>query len=110
MSDAELATVDDGRVFTGRQAIGLKLVDQLGGEREAIAWLEQGKKVPHGLPVRDWKPSSGLERWGILSGSARAGDALGLSGLAQVLNRGETFVKAQLLDGLVSIWQVGAAD
>jgi hypothetical protein len=28
-------------VFTGRQGIDLSLVDALGGEREAIAWLEQ---------------------------------------------------------------------
>src|SRR5579872_6752837 len=30
MDDAELARVVDGRVFTGRQAVGLKLIDSLG--------------------------------------------------------------------------------
>ena len=53
LTEAQLAAVDDGRVFTGRQAIGLKLVDEIGEEQQAIAWLERVRKVPHGLPVRD---------------------------------------------------------
>ena len=44
------------RVFNGRQALPLKLVDELGGEREAIAWLEREKGVAKDLPVRDWRP------------------------------------------------------
>jgi protease-4 len=110
MSDAELAAVDDGRVFTGRQALGLKLIDEIGGEREAIAWMEHAKGVPHGLPIRDWKSESGLERLGILSNAAKVADALGLTSLARVLDRAATYAQAQLLDGLVSIWQVGATD
>lgn len=110
MSDAELAAVDDGRVFTGRQALGLKLVDELGGEREAIAWMEHAKGVPHDLPIRDWKSESGLERFGILSTSARVADALGFTGLAGFVDRSATYAQAQLLDGLVSIWQVGPTD
>ena len=46
MDDAQLARVADGRVFTGRQAVGLKLVDGLGNEKTALAWLEKEKKVP----------------------------------------------------------------
>jgi protease IV len=110
MSDAELAAVDDGRVFTGRQALGLKLIDEIGGEREAIAWMEHSKGVPHGLPIRDWKSESNLERLGILSTSAQIADALGLTGLAGLLDRTANYAQAQLLDGLVSIWQVGATD
>ena len=29
----------DGSIFTGRQALANKLIDELGGEDEAIAWL-----------------------------------------------------------------------
>ncbi len=110
MTDTQLAAVDDGRVFTGRQGLGLKLVDEIGGEREAIAWMEHTKDVPHNLPIRDWKTPSGLERLGILSGAAGVADALGLTGLSHILDRGQTYVEARLLDGLVSIWQVGNAD
>ena len=45
MDDATLEKVADGRVFTGRQAVELKLVDQLGDEKTAIAWLVAQKKI-----------------------------------------------------------------
>ena len=57
LSDDELAKVDDGRVFTGRQGLPLKLADALGGEREAIDWLEKESGVAKDLPVRDWRAS-----------------------------------------------------
>jgi protease-4 len=43
----------DGRVFTGREAIRLGLVDQIGGEPEARAWLAENRAIPASLPVRD---------------------------------------------------------
>jgi protease IV len=106
LTDAQLAAVDDGRVFTGRQAIGLKLVDEIGEEPQAIAWLERVRKVPHGLPVRDWSTKNSLQRLGILSSAAKIADALGFSSLAHVLEGTETYAQGQLLDGLVAIWQV----
>src|SRR5690242_2863983 len=57
MDDAQLEKVADGRVFTGRQAINLKLVDQLGDEKDAIAWLIAAKNVKKDLPVRDFSLS-----------------------------------------------------
>ena len=54
MDDAQLAAVADGRVFTGRQGVGLKLVDELGNEKTALAWLAKEKKVPADTPVRDY--------------------------------------------------------
>ena len=62
LSDDELAKVADGRVFTGRQSLPLKLADALGGEREAIAWLETEKGVAKDLPIRDWKPPGDFRR------------------------------------------------
>src|SRR5246500_5298432 len=55
MDDALLEKVADGRVFTGRQAIELKLIDQLGDEKTAIAWLVSQKGVKADLPVRDFR-------------------------------------------------------
>ena len=54
MDDALLEKVADGRVFTGRQAVELKLVDQLGDEKAAVAWLVP-KRRSERLPVRDYK-------------------------------------------------------
>src|ERR1700737_2660875 len=45
MDDALLEKVADGRVFTGRQAVDLKLVDQLGDEKTAVTWLVTQKGV-----------------------------------------------------------------
>src|SRR5437762_7024651 len=55
MDDALLQRVADGRVFTGRQGVELKLVDQLGNEKEALAWLAREKNVDAKLPVRDYQ-------------------------------------------------------
>src|SRR6201993_742895 len=55
MDDALLAKVSDGRVFTGRQAVELKLIDQLGDEKTAIAWLVEAKGVKKDLPVSNYK-------------------------------------------------------
>lgn len=47
----------NGAVFTGRQALEKKLIDGLGGEEEAIAWLTS-KGVSKDLPKLEWKPVS----------------------------------------------------
>ena len=90
------------------RALGLKLVDEIGGEREAIAWMEHTKDVPHDLPIRDWKTPSSLERLGILERRRRGRGRLGPRGPRRAfLIAAQTYVEARLLDGLVSIWQVG---
>jgi ClpP class serine protease len=39
LSRAEVLAVADGSIFTGRQALERKLVDELGGEEQAVEWL-----------------------------------------------------------------------
>ena len=58
----------DGRVFSGRQALGLGLVDAIGGEREARAWLAAERGVAEALPVRPVETRGRLER--LLQSSA----------------------------------------
>lgn len=53
----------DGGVLTGRQAVGVGLVDAIGGEREARAWLAAERAVDAGLPVRDATPRRRTEEW-----------------------------------------------
>lgn len=50
MDDTQLEKVVDGRVFTGRQAIDLKLIDQIGDEKTAVTWLVEQKGVKKGSP------------------------------------------------------------
>jgi protease-4 len=56
MEPARVRALADGRVFTGRQAIAEGLVDAIGGEAEARAWLEAERGVPASLPVRELTP------------------------------------------------------
>ncbi len=50
----------DGRVYTGRQALKLGLIDAIGDERDARKWLEDSKGLAKDLPVRDLKAETSL--------------------------------------------------
>jgi len=63
MDEARVRPLADGRVFTGRQALGLGLIDAIGGEAEARAWLAAQKDVPVALPVRDLEPRDRVEKF-----------------------------------------------
>ncbi len=106
MSDAELAAVADGRVFTGRQGAPLKLVDKIGGEREAIAWLESERGVPTGLSIRDWKKPHDFDSFGLLGAAA---GWLGHPELARTLLPAAAALSREL-DGLTAIWQGSSLD
>jgi protease IV len=91
-----------GRIYSGRQAVDLKLADQIGDEKAAVSWLEKERKLSPGLKIVDWKPeseSTGFFGW--LSYSLAA--AIGVSGdaVASLVNQISTTLK---LDGLVSVW------
>src|SRR6201995_274889 len=113
MDDALLDKVADGRVFTGHQAVDLKLVDQLGDEKTAVAWLVEEKGVKSGLPVREYK----LEpRFGDLTFLKTAAsitlDALGFSSIArQVEQAGVAQAVDRLgLDGMLALWHPAGAN
>ena len=72
LNEGELAAASTGQVFSGRQGIPMKLVDRVGNERDAVAWLEQTKGVRKDLPIRDWKPSSDRDL-SIFAMSAKVG-------------------------------------
>src|SRR5215468_6663976 len=55
LDDAMLERVADGRVFTGRQGVMVRLVDELGDERTAVAWLAKEKNIDPKMPVRDFR-------------------------------------------------------
>jgi len=55
--EAKLDEIANGRVFTGREAIKLGLVDQIGGEEAALGWLDEAHGIPADTKVRerDWR-------------------------------------------------------
>jgi protease-4 len=79
----------DGRVFTGRQALANGLVDEIGGQKEAISWLGTARGIDTRLPVRELEGAETLGLWGRLA-SMVTGKAL--------------FSERLTLDGLVSLW------
>jgi protease IV len=105
MSEDELAKVDDGRVFDGRQGLPLKLIDAIGGEREAVAWLESAKGVAKGLRVRDVSEPPSFGGFRLFSLAATALDASGWPDLAGALRRNAES-GASSVDGLMSVWQL----
>ncbi|GGC64209.1 signal peptide peptidase SppA [Chelatococcus reniformis] len=101
--DAQLAAVADGRVFTGHQALALKLIDQMGGERDAVAWLEANRGVAKDLPVREWRARSG-SRFDVLTYASHIAAVLGFGDLANTLARSELAIDASRLDGMLALW------
>ncbi|MEM8743796.1 MAG: signal peptide peptidase SppA [Pseudomonadota bacterium] len=94
-----------GRIYSGREALKLKLIDQIGGEDDAIAWLEKNRDIPKKLRVIDWKPgetrSLGWFRSAIKHVASWAG--LPVAVVDSVLGPGSALERVRL-DGLVSVW------
>ena len=113
MDDAQLEKVADGRVFTGRQAIELKLIDQIGDEKTAVAWLVAQKKIVPDTPVRDFKLSPRLGDMTFLRAAAAIVlDAVGLSAIARQFEQSGMIAAADRfgLDGLLALWQPAASN
>jgi protease IV len=91
MDPAKVRALGDGRAYTGHQALPLGLIDQIGGEAEARAWLEQTRHIPANLPVVD------VTDHGFFSHTFRA--SLGSGWLQSLLFQGVAF------DGAWALWQ-----
>jgi protease-4 len=98
------ATVDrlaDGRVYSGRKAVAEKLIDGIGTEIEARAWLAEEKKIAADLEtvLREPPPLNTTPRFNISLGKAVMG-WLGLDGWSAKL-------EARRLDGMLVLWTAG---
>jgi protease IV len=113
MDDTQLEKVVDGRVFTGRQAIDLKLIDQLGDEKTAVTWLEEQKGVKKGLSVRDYKLEPRFGDLPFLKTAASVTlEALGFGSIAhQIAQTGLVQAVDRVgLDGMLALWQPAASN
>jgi protease-4 len=108
-----LEKVVDGRVFTGRQAIELKLIDEIGNEQTAIDWLAKEKGIDPKLPVRDWRLEPRFSELSFLHvGVAAVLDTVGLTSLARRFeDTGSVRALERLnLDGLLALWHPPGAN
>lgn len=88
----EAQRLADGRAYSGRQALANRLIDAIGGEREALAWLVAERDVSADIPVLDL--DTGEEPPGLFDL---------ITGLTK-----KTLLSERLrLDGLISVWHAG---
>src|SRR5262249_48846452 len=107
LDDAGIERVADGRVFTGRQGVALKLVDELGDERMARTWLAKEKNIDANTPVRDYRLRDRPRDLPFLHTAAIATlDAVGLSSFARRLEEWGSVqaIERLNLDGLLALW------
>lgn len=89
LAQADALKLADGRVFTGRQAVENGLIDEIGGETEAVNWLAATFGIDTDLPIRDLDSPQEASLWRELVGELT----------------GKTLIPERLtLDGLVSLW------
>jgi protease-4 len=98
LSGDDLDKVVDGRVFTGRQAIALKLADEIGREQEAIDWLVKTSHIDRDTQVRDWRLHPSFSQFSFLHLGTSLLDGIGLGTLAH------SFQEKLDLDGLLMLW------
>ena len=91
LAPAAVVELADGRVFTGRQAVANGLVDEIGGEQEALAWLESKRGVSPELPLYDLDTE---EAENIVE---RLVSSVG----------GAILPRRLMLDGLLAVWHPG---
>ncbi len=89
LTQSDARALSDGRVFTGRTALEKRLIDAIGGEAEAITWLETKKEIAPGLPIRPIKARREIGEW---------------FDYLESLARKTTFSERLTLDGLISVW------
>jgi protease-4 len=113
LDDAALDRVADGRVFTGRQGVGLQLVDELGDERAAVAWLAKEKNIDPKTPVRDYRLRDRFSDLPFLHNAAVVTlEALGLGSFARRIEESGAVqaIERLNLDGLLALWHPQAAN
>jgi protease IV len=98
-----LDQIKTGRIYTGRQALQIGLIDAIGDEEQARDWMA-GRGVAKDLSMIEWKPKddSTFSIFRSISGSAA-------EALASFVSQFHRFVieaagGVNYLDGLVSVW------
>ena len=93
MSLERARELGDGRIYTGRQAVELKLIDELGGEQEALDWLDDAREVDGDLPVYEISPYNTAPWYEVAAGRAA------VRAVREVLES-----KSGFLDGVRAVW------
>ncbi|WP_275791001.1 signal peptide peptidase SppA [Pararhizobium gei] len=106
MPRPEAVELADGRIFTGRQALKLKLVDELGGDDEIRTFLDS-RKVGKDLEIVDWAAPEASLPFGLGALAVSWLKSLGYEAFPALGSLEKIGEEKLFLDGLVSVWQVG---
>lgn len=98
--DATARKLGDGRIYTGFQAKELGLVDEIGGEEVALAWLASEHDIDAEISVEDWEVIRETPFF------AQAASAMIEASFGSFWDAGQKTLqlKGLTLDGLVSVW------
>jgi protease IV len=104
LSQARVLELSDGRVYTGRQALKEGLIDELGGEEQALAWLKSAKGIQGEPEVIEYEPEGPSLREGL--GVSVLRGILGWAGLGALAAPIEKALSSERLslDGMQSVW------
>jgi len=105
LDPASVPGLTDGRIYSGREALRLKLVDEIGGEVEAVRWLGT-RGVSAGAKVVTWK-SEREDDWSVTHSLAAMAGQIAMSAIGEIktsLQQGAG-LGGMALDGFVSVWQ-----
>lgn len=92
LSEAQMQELADGRIFSGRQALDVGLVDAIGREKDAVQWLAETHGIETEPTIVDAIEPEEDELWRDLV-SGMVGKVL--------------FSERLRLDGMISLWHPG---
>ena len=91
INESTIKMVADGRILTGRDAKKLKLIDDIGNEKDALNWLKKEAGVDDDIKIRDISSQNDLE------------NLLNLSFLKKRIN----YFNQNFYNGFLAIWTPG---
>ena len=83
-----LRIISDGRIFTGKQAKELNLIDFIGSKNDAIRWLKEKAKVPPDIDIIDFSKETQYEK--LIN--------------MRLFNENFNFLKNNINNGFLAIW------
>lgn len=104
LSTEEVQKVSDGRIFAGDQALPLKLIDEIGSEEQALAWLAKEKNIDKDTRIIDWKIKPQDNFFGLTDAVALGARLAGFEMLAQSIDQAAQAQKKLSLDGVLVLW------
>ena len=102
--DAATIRTQKGRIYTGHQALNLKLVDEIGGGKEALQWLQNEKGLDAAIKIIEHQPKLKVDN--IPFTRTMLYTLFGQEIVDTFSSLFDPLHYSLTLDGLVSIWQV----